>query len=270
MNHFGLPLTVFETLPHQTMVSSRPSASLRHRFVLLLVVLFSTPFAFAGKGEWMTLFNGKNLKDWTFRSEAGKKVWSVKDGVIDCNPLASPRADKNLWSKRSFGDFTLKLEWRIKDLQGGYNVPTINPDGSYVLGSDGKPVTQKIPVTDSGIYVRGSSKHQINIWNWPIGSGEVYGYRHNNPDAKVRTSVTPSENADKPIGEWNTFEITIQGKDLTVVLNGKTVINQARLAEAADFAPIALQHHGGYDPESDSWKGSSSLVQFRNIKIREM
>ncbi len=237
---------------------------------VLIIAFVATTVVSAEKGEWVSLFNGKNLNKWTFRSEAGKSVWSAKNGVIDCSPLSSPRSDKNLWSKKSYGDFTLKLDWRIKDLKGGYNVPTILPDGSYVMGDNGKLETKNMPVTDSGIYVRGSSKHQINIWNWPIGSGEVYGYRHNNPDAEVRASVTPSENADKPVGEWNTFEITMQGKDLTVVLNGKTVINKARLAEAAEFAPIALQHHGGYDPESDSWKGSSSLVQFRNIKIKEL
>lgn len=226
--------------------------------------------ASADKAEWQTLFDGKNLEHWTVRSAVAEQIWTAKDGVIDCSPIAGPRVDKNLWSKRSFGDFTLKLEWRISDLKGMSSIPTILPDGSYLLDDSGEKVLTEMPVADSGVYVRGSSKHQINIWNWAIGSGEVYGYRNNNPDAKVRASVTPSENADKPVGEWNTFEITMQGKDLTVVLNGKTVLNKARLAEAAEYAPIALQHHGGYDAQTDTWLPSSSTVQFRNIKIREI
>ena len=55
-----------------------------------------------------------------------------------------------------------------------------------------------------------------------------------------------------------------------MVLNGQTVIDKARLAEAAEFAPIALQHHGGYDADTDTWLSSSSTVQFRNIKIKEL
>jgi hypothetical protein len=247
-----------------------PRSFLRSIRSLLVLGLLFTSVASAEKGEWITLFDGKNLKHWTVRSEVAESIWSVKNGVIDCQPIAKPRVDKNLWSKRSFGDFTLRLDWRISDLKGMSNIPTILPDGSYRLDDQGEKVLTEMPVADSGVYVRGSSKHQINIWNWSIGSGEVYGYRNNNPDAKVRKSVTPSVNADKPVGEWNTFEITMQGKDLTVVLNGQTVIDKARLAEAAEFAPIALQHHGGYDADTDTWLSSSSTVQFRNIKIKEL
>jgi hypothetical protein len=219
---------------------------------------------------WITLFDGQNLDAWTLRSPAAEGIWSVKNGVIDCNPVAGGRADKNLWSKQSFGDFTLRLEWRLKTPQGMAEIPTILPNGTYKLNQKGERVVTRMAVADSGVYVRGSSKHQINIWNWPIGSGEVYGYRNNNPDDKVRASVTPKLNADRPLGEWNTFEITMVGKDLTVILNGKVVIDQARLAEAAEFAPIALQHHGGYDAAKKTWLASSSVVQFRNIKIKEL
>ena len=41
---------------------------------------------------------------------------------------------------------------------------------------------------DSGIYLRGSSKSQVNIWCWPIGSGEVYGYR-TDEEAAVRARL---------------------------------------------------------------------------------
>ena len=111
---------------------------------------------------------------------------------------------------------------------------------------------------DSGIYLRGSSKSQINIWCWPIGSGEVYGYRNDqNVSAEVRAGVTPSEVADNPLGRWNRFVITMQGDRLTVMLNGKTVIKEAQLPGVAPRGPIALQHHG--DP-----------IEFANIYIAEL
>jgi Domain of Unknown Function (DUF1080) len=70
----------------------------------------------------------------------------------------------------------------------------------------------------------------VNIWCWPIGSGEVYGYRTDAamPPA-VRAGVTPKKLADRDIGSWNTFEITMQGDRLTVVLNGEEVLSRAQL-----------------------------------------
>ena len=79
----------------------------------------------------------------------------------------------------------------------------------------------RCPTPTRGIYLRGSSKSQVNIWCWPIGSGEVYGYRMDEKmPAAVRAGVTPKGNADKDVGEWNAFEITMKGDRLTVVLNG--------------------------------------------------
>ena len=58
--------------------------------------------------------------------------------------------------------------------------------------------------------------------------------------AKVRAGVTPRTQADKPVGEWNEFEITLKGDRLTVVLNGTTVIEDAELPGIPDKGPIAL------------------------------
>jgi len=111
---------------------------------------------------------------------------------------------------------------------------------------------------DSGIYLRGSSKSQINMWCWPIGSGEVYSYRIDpKMPAEVRAGVTPKEKADRPLGQWNRFYITMKGDRLTVVLNGKKVIDNAQLPDVPKRGPIALQHHG--DP-----------VEFANLFIREL
>jgi hypothetical protein len=98
---------------------------------------------------------------------------------------------------------------------------------------------------DSGIYLRGSSKSQVNIWSWPCGSGEVYGYRTDGSmPAAVRAAVTPREAADAPVGEWNRFRIRMVGETLNVWLNGKHVIVDANLPGVAKEGPVALQSHG--------------------------
>ena len=126
-----------------------------------------------------------------------------------------------------------------------------------------------VPDGDSGIYLRGVPKAQVNIWNWPIGSGEVYGYRTDQSQpAEVRAGVTPTTNADRHIGEWNTFAITMRGDRLTVVLNAKTVIQNVQLPGVPARGRLALQHHGAGKP--GAWTSPPSVVQFRNIRIKEL
>jgi hypothetical protein len=86
------------------------------------------------------------------------------------------------------------------------NVPVILPDGTHKTDDSGKEIKQSVPDSDSGIYLRGSGRYQVNIWCWPIGSGEVYGVRMDKKmPPEVRAGVTPKKKADKPVGEWNTF-----------------------------------------------------------------
>ncbi len=222
-----------------------------------------------GEG-WRSLFNGENLDGWENKS-GHDEIWQVKDGVIDCNPRVDLPGDKTLWSKESFRDFQLYIEWRIKGTKGEYPVPTVLPDGSHKLDENGKVIITMTPNADSGVYLRGSSKSQVNIWCWPVGSGEVYGYRMDDKmPPEVRAGVTPKLKADKPIGEWNAFILTMKGDLLTVELNGKKVIENAQMPGTPEEGPLALQHHGGYHKGDDQWNPASSLVQFRNIYIKEL
>jgi hypothetical protein len=223
----------------------------------------------AGEG-WVSMFNGKDLTGWKVPSNA-KDVWTVAEGAIDCFPRRGREGETSLWSEKELGDFQLYVEWKIKDTKGDYTGPELLPDGTEKKDADGKPVIVTFPNADSGIYLRGTPKSQVNIWCWPIGSGEVYGYRtDSNMSAEVRAGVTPKLRADKPVGEWNTFLITMKGDRLTVELNGKTVIDSAQLPGVPPAGPIALQMHGGYDEKTNTWDGASSLVQFRDIYYKEL
>jgi len=247
------------------------NAKLRALLSLALVtsVWVASTFAQPAQTGRVSLFNGRDLSGW--KIPAGDNGhWRVVDGVIDYDAQSEAPGDKSLWSERSFKDFVLSVEWRLKETPYINNaVPIIRFDGTHKKDASGKEIRIPVPDADSGIYLRGSSKAQVNIWAWPIGSGEVYGYRTDAamPPA-VRAGVTPKRNADHDIGAWNAFEITMKGDRLTVVLNGEEVISSAQLPGVPAEGPIALQHHGA--KRDGVWVSPPSLVQFRNIWIRPL
>ena len=172
------------------------------------------------------------------------------DGVIDYDAQSEATGEKSLWTQKEYVDFVLRVEWRIKETPYvNPNVPIIRYDGTHKKGPDGKEIKLSVPDSDSGIYLRGSSKSQVNIWCWPIGSGELYGYRMDEKlPAAVRAGVTPKANADNDVGQWNAFEITMKGDRLSVVLNGVTVLENAELpgvpAEGPDRPPAPRLEEG--------------------------
>lgn len=195
------------------------------------------------------LSDGDTLKDW--KVEPGSEGHWVKfNGIIKYDGRSTAKK-KDLWSKESYGDFALVFDWRWAGTGPMAKRPILDAAGNET------GETVEVEELDSGIYLRGSSKSQVNLWNWPVGSGEVYGYRTDrNQPAEVRAGVTPTKNADRPLGEWNRTMITLKGDRLTVLLNGETVIENAQLPGIAEKGPIALQHHG-------------AAIDFANVWIRE-
>jgi hypothetical protein len=205
-----------------------------------------------------SLYNGLDLRGFK-QVQGNENHWRARDWILDYDGKSEAAGDdKNLWTEKDFGNFILIVDWRLPAEPKIDNVPVVLPDGSEAADPNGSPLT--IPILDagdSGIYLRGSSTSQVNIWNWPVGSGEIWGYRTDkNMPPEVRAASTPILNADNPIGQWNRFEITVIDDRVTVVLNGKTVIRDANLPGMPKRGPIALQHHG--DP-----------VQFANIFVKE-
>lgn len=244
------------------------------RIMGVAAIVWLAGVAGAGSDQegFQSLFNGKDLSHWKV-PEGDNGHWKVVDGVIDYDAKSDAKGDKNLWSDRSYRNFILRLDWRLKTDKGYMNkVPVILPSGLHKKDDNGKEMKLEIEDVDSGVYLRDpKGKSQVNIWMWPIGSGEVYGYRM---DAKmppeVRAGVTPKKAMDRPRGEWNHFEIKLLGDRLWVKLNGEEVIGNAQLPGIPAEGPIALQHHGRWDAKKQEWTGPPSLVQFRNISIKEL
>lgn len=245
----------------------------RTLFALICLNLFSITAAIGAENDpppgFTSLFNGRDFTGWKV-PDGDNGHWKIMNGVIDYDAASEAKAEKDLWSEREFGDFVLRVDWRIKETPyTNPNVFYVLPDGSHARDVQGKPLKLALPDSDSGIFIRGAGKYQLNIWCWPIGSGEMYGVRMDQKmPPETRAAVTPRTQADKPVGEWNRFEITVRGNAVTVVLNDQTVIERAEIPGMPARGRIALQHHGG--KRDGKWNSPPSLVQFRNIFIKEL
>jgi hypothetical protein len=223
------------------------------RIYIVLSMLIAANFHAAdGPPGFVALFDGADLTAWT-ADEAARQHWTVKDGVLNYDGK-----NKDLWTEKSFADFTLMLEWRWSGKAVEADHPVFDSDGNEIKLADGKVKTERVQEAgDSGIFMRGFKKAQANLFCYPCGSGEVWEYRTDpKMPAEVRKAVMPKKRADKPVGEWNQMTITFVGDRLTVVVNGEEVITRAQLPGVPAKGPIGLQHEHG-------------TVQFRNIFIKE-
>ena len=240
---------------------------------LVLFIISGTCFAqkkCVFKEEGFTqLFNGEDLTGW--KAPLGDNGhWSVIDGVIDYDARSEAEGNKSLWSEKEYNDFKLHVEWRFKGYGDHlFKLPTILPSGEYLRDENGKIIEPLGPNSDSGILLKGVG--QTNLWCWSVGSGELWSIRNNKElPAEARAAAVPSSNQDNPVGFWNAFDITIKGDRITIKNNGIVVINNALYPGLDVEGPIGFQHHGGINAKTGKLKGASSLVQFRNVWIKEL
>jgi hypothetical protein len=167
------------------------------------------------------------------------------------------------WAKESEGHWTVENGILVNDGKGAY-LTTDKNYGDIELLVEYKTV----PKADSGIYLRGCP--QVQIWDhtdesqWQHGSQLGSGGLWNN--SKGAPGKDPLVLADRPFGEWNQFRIVMVGERVTVTLNGKLVVDHARLENYFEkdrrnpvprVGPIQLQTHGGQ-------------ISWRNLYVREI
>lgn len=192
-----------------------------------------------------SIYTGVDLSGW--RDEADSRAhWQPKDWTLVYDGKSQKRGEA-LWTEKEYGDFVLVADWRLP----------AEPKKVTRNDASGKPVEMD-DAGDSGIYLRGSKKAEINIWCQPQGSGELTGYRGDkNAPADVRAAAAPTARADRKPGSWNRFVLTVKGETCTVALNGQTVVENALMPGVPARGPIGLQYH-------------DSPIEFASIYVREL
>jgi hypothetical protein len=148
--------------------------------------------------------------------------------VVEQGILRSPKSGANLVTDDTFMDFKLHVEFRY-------------PKGS-----------------NSGVYLRGRYEVQISDSQGkeplPGELGGVYGF------------ISPSEQVAKAPGEWQTYDITLIGRMITLVANGKTIISNQ---EIPGITGGALDSKEG-EPGPLLLQGDHGPIEYRNIVITPM
>ena len=178
-------------------------------------------------GEPISLFNGKDLTGWRLIKAGDDNGWSAQDGVL-MNRVSKEKGKHfgNLRTDAEFEDFNLKLEVRTLDK------------------------------SNSGIYLRGIYEVQImESHGKPVDSHHM---------GALYSRITPSVAAEKPVGEWQSLDITLVDRHLTVILNGQTIIDNqpvlgctggALTSDETKPGPIYLQ-------------GDHTDIDYRNLVLR--
>jgi hypothetical protein len=180
-----------------------------------------TPPASGQTGSgWTQLFDGKTLGDW---DRVGETNWRVEDGAIVADKRTS-QGPAHLVSKNKYKDFQIYVEfWASDDANSGIFLRCQDPT----------------KIADRTCY-------EANIFDKrpdpSYGTGGIVHFAEVNPMPKAG-------------GKWNTYEITVKGRQITVVLNGQKTseLHNGLFAEG----PFTLQHGGG-------------TIKFRKVAIKPL
>jgi hypothetical protein len=228
---------------------------MRRLLPLLAAALVATP-ALAADDKFTPLFNGTDTTGWTFtlRPPANmpdakpdpKNTWGVKDGVLLC----TGKPNGYIATEKEYGDYVLRLKWRFpKDSKGGNSGVLL-----HVTGDD--------KVWPNSVEAQLAAGQAGDFWLIADKAGklpklDIAADRKdaNNKDGRHYFRIGKGEKIEKQFGEWNQYEITCNGGDITLVVNGKTV-NEGRGGELRK-GRIALQSEG-------------VPIEFKDIEIKSL
>jgi hypothetical protein len=190
---------------------------------------------------FVKLFNGTDLAGWVYGGKQAGKGYQVKDGVLFC----TEKDGGNLFTEKVYGDFAFRFEFKLED-SGNNGVGIRAP-----LEGDAAYVGMEIQILDD----------YGKDWKGKLRPEQYHG--------SIYDVVAATPGALKPAGEWNSEEIIAKGRQITVKVNGKTIVD-ANLDDIKDEK--VLKKHPGLARKAGhiGFLGHGSQVEFRNIRVKEL
>jgi hypothetical protein len=182
------------------------------------------------------LFNGKDLTGWKVNEGGNMNVWGAENGIL----YVSGRGGGWLMADPEYADFEVRLEYKMPE-RGNSGVALRSP-----MSGDPAYVGMEIQLLDDANY-KNLRPAQY--------TGSIYDV------------VPPSAHVAKPAGEWNKIRIVAKGRQVTVELNGTTIVdaNLDDHKDRADKHPGLLREKGHIGLQSHDGR-----VEFRNLYVKPL
>jgi Domain of Unknown Function (DUF1080) len=217
--------------------------------LFLLIGLFASVTAVGqSAGEFVDLFNGKDLTGW-INVNTAEDTWKVRDGLLICSghPIGVMRTEKQ------YENFVLHIEWMHMEPGGN--------SGVFAWSNAQPDPESRLPngVEVQMLELEWPNLHKENGVTPPIAyvHGELFGVggvktTPDNPRGERSKSI---ENRCKGRGEWNTYDVVAVDGVIKLSVNGKFVNGISRSTQKKGY--LCLESEG-------------AEIHFRNIRIMEL
>ena len=187
---------------------------------------------------FVSLFDGKTLDGWT----GAKDAYNVEDGTIVCVTGTAG----NLLTEKEYSDFIMRFEFKLTSGANnglGIRCPNVAKGNLHLDGTE-------LQILDN----TAEKYKELKAYQY---HGSVYG-------------IQPAKREFlKPLGEWNSQEVTVKGRKIKVVLNGEAIVD-CDLDEATKNGTMDGAEHLGLKRTTGhiGFLGHGDRVEFRNIRLK--
>lgn len=193
---------------------------------------------------FVSIFNGKDLTGWTCSTPGGYAV--DENGILYCctERDGQPFGGGNMMTTKEYSNFVLRFDFKLP--------PNANNGLGIHYPGKGDAAFDAIELQildDSGSNFHNKlADHQYH--------GSLYGV------------AAAKRGALKPVGQWNSQEVRVNGTLITVILNGQKILD----VDIKGMEPLDGEEHPGLKRTKGfiSWLGHGSRVEWRNIRIKEL
>lgn len=201
----------------------------------------------AGEKGFTKIFNGENLDGWMYGTTNGKENTQGAGYQVDADRgvlFTTEKDGGNLYTEKEYGNFVFRFDFKLTPgANNGVALRAPREGNAAYLGMESQILDD---TAEKYAKLRPEQYH-----------GSIYD------------TFAARRGFLNPVGEWNSEEITVDGRQVTVKLNGETIVD-ANLDDVKDEAK--LKKHPGLTRTSGhlGFLGHGAAVEFRNLRVKEL